>query len=643
MLTKFRSIANGVGSKILVGLLVLAFGVWGIEDMLRRPDSSVIVATVGDIKIPYSSYLKTLNNETDRMRQMLGGAATPQDLKNLALGPQVLKNMIDEQLLVMESRRMGFKVSDEDVANSIRKNPELHDDKGQFSKKNFEYLLRANGMTEKMYIEKTRENMAIKLLLSSVVSLATLPENAAQTLLASREEKRTVDVYTIPLSLITSVPEPKKEQLDEYYNSHIDEFTAPEFRTLSYVMITPEDAKKAAKSSNGTEASKDIETAYHERIDEFKKPERRKVEQLLFSTEDAARKASEDIKKGKTFEQISKEDTVLNQKAISLGLVEKSNVPEVAADKVFTLEVGAASEPIKSSFGWHIFRVTEIIPPTTQPLEEVRGLLEKDMEAQNNENILTDFSNKIEDSIAGGSTLAEIAKEFDLKVITMLPIAKNGKTANGTYEKDIPTDPKFMETAFKTEEKTESPLISVTGGNKFIVRVEKIDPQHVLAQDEVKSKVTAAWIEQEKQKQLAELANKIFTEFHNASSVEAVAKKYSLGVPSSMNVSQKNDVSEKSSSDLPQRMIKDIFSRQAGKATGAFLQNNGSYAIAVVKNIIAADSNNKDPQYSAKISNIETEYKNDMNGEIVDEYLLLLAKKYPITRNEEALKVRVEE
>lgn len=645
MLTKFRSFASSIGSKILIGLLILTFAVWGIEDMLRRPDSALIVATVGDIKIPYSAYQRTLNNETERMRQMLGSSATPEDLKNLALAPEVLKHMIDERLLVLESRSIGLKVSDEDVANNIRKNSGFFDDKGQFSKKNFEYYLRASGLTEKMYIEKTRDNMAVNLLLSSVVSLASIPENAAKTLLESREEKRTVDVYTIPASLIASVPEPEKEQLDGYYNSHIDEFTAPEYRSLSYVMINPENAKAAMKSP-GTADNKDIETAYHERIDEFKKPERRKVEQLLFSTEEAAHNALEAIKSGKSFEQVSKEPNVINSKIVSLGLVEKSNILEAAADQVFSLAVGAVSEPIKSSFGWHIFRVTEIIPPATQPLEEVRAQLEKDLESQANDNVMNDFSNKIEDSIAGGSTLAEVAKEFNLKIITLPGIDKNRKFEDGSAANELPKDAKFLETAFKTDEKTESALISAKDGNKFILRVEKITPQRVLAQDEVKAKLLDLWTGQEKKRRLAELAGKISADFSAAKSpadIESAMKKYSLPAPVNMTVSQKNEADGISPSDLPQRMVKDIFSKPVGKSSMVFPQANGSYSIAVIKNIIAASANDKDPEYSAKLANIETEYKNDVKGEIVEQYMDYLAKKHRVTINESVLMKKGEE
>ncbi len=642
MIKQFRSVARNIGSKILMALLILTFAVWGIEDMLRMSDDKVTVATVGDIKISYRDYQKTLANETEKLRQMFGNSATPEALNNLALGASVLKNMINEKLLVLESKRIGLKVSDEDVANSIRRNPSLFDDKRQFSKKNFEYLLSSNGMTEKMYIEKTRQNMAVNLLISSVLSLAHVPENATQTLYASREEKRVVDVYTIPQSHITSTTQPKPEQLEEYYKANIRMFTAPEYRTLSYIVITPERAKESIKASGETKESNDIETVYHERIEEFKKPERRKVEQLLFSTEDAANKALEDIKRGKSFEETGKDANILNPKAISLGLIEKSKIIGNAADQVFSLAIGAASDPIKSAFGWHIFRVTEIVPPTTQPLEEVRELLEKELALQEHDNAMTKFTNKIEDSIAGGSTLTEVAKEFNLKLVSLAPIDNKGKTADGSVEKNLPEEPAFLEIAFKSEEKIESSLIPAKDDSRFIVRVEKIIPEQVLEQDDVKTKLLSLWTDHEKKKRLSELAGKISADLQAAVPIEEAVRKYSLSAPETITVSQKNEASDKPQTVLPEIMIKDIFSKPVGKASANFPKENGSYAIAVVKSIIPAELNDKDSKYSGKIANIEAEYRNDMKGEIVDQYIDSLAKRYPVSINESALYKKVE-
>lgn len=650
MLAKFRSVARGIGSKILMALLILTFAVWGIGDMMRKSSSNVTVATVGDIKISYLEYQHALRNETEKLRQMLGKNATPEILKNLNIEPQVLQHMVDERLLKLESKKIGLRVSDEDVANNIRKNPAFLDDKGKFSKQHFEYFLRSNGQTEKMYIEKTRDDMAVNLLLTPIISTSRIPENAISMLLSSREEQRKIDVYTISSSLINSAPTPDKSQLQEYYDSNIAEFTAPEYRTLSYMLLTADDAKKLSKKSDkntlgnkDNTGNRDIETIYHERIDEFKKPERRKVDQLLFANEDVARKAYEIIKTGKSFEEVGKDSNLLNPKTISLGLVEKSNILEAASEKVFSLDVGAASEPIQSSFGWHIFRVKEIISAATQPLEEVRPLLEKDLEQQANEDSITDLTKRIDDAIAGGSTLAEVAKEFELKITTLSAIDKNGKLLDGTIEKDIPKDEAFLETAFKTDEKTESAIINGKDGSKYMIRVESITPEHVLPLEEVKTKLVVAWTTQENKKQLAELAKKISVDFATAASRENAIKKYSLSTPSTLTISQKNN-DKKLLVTIPDPMIKDIFSKLSGGASSAFAQENGhSYSIAVIKEIIPVTHNEKDSKYNATKSNIGTEYGNSMRDEIVQQYLHFLAKKHPLSINLPALQMKSDE
>lgn len=637
MIKKFRAHARNLGSKILMGLLILTFGIWGIEDMLLKSNSNVTVAAVGDMKISGAEYQQALSRETDKLRQMLGKEATPDILKSFNIGPQVLQQLVDERLLMLESRKLGLRPSDEDVANNIRKNPGFLDDKGKFSKKNFEYFLQTNHISEKAFIEKIRSDMAVSLLINSITSLSNVPKNAPATLLSAREELRNIDLYTIPSSMASSQAIPTSEQLKNYYDANIAIFTAPEYRTISYVLITADDAKKLAKDSKSNLANQDMETAYHERIEEFKKPERRKVEQLLFATEEGARKALEDIKSGKTFEQVAKESSVLNPKSISLGLIEKSSLISEAADKVFSQEISMVGEPVKSSFGWHIFRVKEIIPPMTLPLEEVRPILEKDLQQQNDERAITELSNHLEDLVAGGSTLSEAVNELGLKMFTIQPIDKTGKLANGTVEKNLPQDDKFLDIAFKTEEKTESPLINGKSGINYMIRVENVTAEHVMPLDQVKAKATTLWAAQEKKQQLSKIAQAISVDFANPAKRQIAGK--NLEAPVSLTVSQKAEDYK----NIPPAMIREIFSHQVGDATAAYPQDNDNYVLAVIKQAMPVFHDAKDPKYTGIISSTTREYKTAVENEIIEQYLRSLARKYPPSVNMQALQLKSDE
>ncbi len=634
MLTEFRSHARNIGSKILMALLVLTFGIWGIEDILGKTGSHSVVAEVGDIKISTADYQRSLYNETERLKQSLGNQFSPELMKNMGLGSYVIQQMINNNLLVLEGRKIGLRVSDGDVVAAIHKNPAFFNKNGKFDKQVFEKMLNSSSISEKSYIQKLRNDMVVDILVSGITSTISTPKNLPETLLASRLEKRNVELYSIPESLIKNVAVPSEEQLKEYYDTHIAEFTVPEYRTLNYVEITDEDAKKSVHNSGNSDKDKRIEEAYNDRIAEFKKPERRKIEQLLFASEEEAKKAREDIKSGKTFEQIGKDSKILNSKTIILGLVEKNNIPEEAAETVFSLSKGAVSEPIKTPFGWHIFNVQEIVPPSTLSLGEVRQQLEKDIEAQANENILTDFTNKLEDAIAGGSNLNEVAKEFNLKIVTLPALNKQGLGTDGKSEQKLPEVEKFLDTAFKTDEKSESPIISAKNGNNYIIRVENINHEHSQPFSDVKAKVTAGWILQEKQKQLAEIAQKISVGFRTKENREKTIKEYSLSVSDVFTVSQKRDDSQK----LPSYITKEVFSTPVGSATDAFeKQNADGYAVVVVKEIISVSQNANDAKYLTDIANIGVEYNNNAQNEIMEQYLKDLAVKYSVSINGEAL------
>jgi len=628
------SLLRSIGSKILLALLIAAFGVWGIADIFTGKSGNTTVASVEGEHISLQEYQRGVYRETEKLQAMLGKQFTPEIAKSFGIEPRVLQNLIDNRLLVLESKSLGLRVSDADVVRSIRTSPNFQDESGNFSKARFEGMLKATGQSEKDFIQKMREDMAVKLLITTITDSISPPENASKILLSAREEARTVELYTISPALIKAPPAPNDAQLKEFYDANAKDFTTPEYRKISYVTISENSLKKPAEPS-----AEAIEEEYKNRTDEFKKPERRKVSQLLFGNEDSAKKASLEIKAGKTLEEVGKTAHILNPNNISLGLLEKANVPTDAAEQVFALKSGEITQPIKSAFGWHIFRVSEILPAAIQPLAEVRAQIVSDLQKTETENALTKLSNQLEDAIASGSALSEAAKEFGLKTISLPAIDKAGHLANGEIAKEIPASDKFLEIAFKTDEKTESQLIAGKAGISYILRVENVALEHLQAFANVKTKLITDWLKQEKEKQLASTAQKIAGQFANSTEREKAIKTYSLPAPNSITISRSKDATGK----LPAPMMMDVFAKKIGSASDAFILPSGDYAIAVVKNISPAKLDDKNPQTASELADIKKQYNVSVQNEIVDEYLKNLAHKYKISVNLPALQTKNEE
>ncbi len=627
MLDQFRSLSGSLPAKILLGLLVLSFGVWGIGDMLRHPGRNVTVATVGGSAISGDEFARALHRETENVRRILGDNYSPEMLKTLHLPQQVLQKLVNRELLALESQSLGLVPSDAEVVRHIRANPAFQDDKGNFDKQRFEATLRNGNISEKTYVDQLRQDMASGLLLGTIDSAVPVPDAAVRTLYNARQEQRTVTIYALAPSLAANVPPPDNAQIAAYYDAHKSEFTAPEYRSLSYVTVTSADALATAISEDALKA------AYKERGDEFRHPERRGVEQLLYASEDKAKAAELLLKNGKSIAEVAKTTDVLNKNALSLGKVERGNVLQNAADAVFSLHVGEHTPPIQSPFGWHIFHVSAIDEPSVAPFEEVRPQLEKDLKQRNADAGLNTLANKLEDALAGGATLAEAAKELGLKVSHIGPIDRQGAAPDGS-KPTLPNLDKFLVAAFKAEDKTESPLMTAKGGY-YILRVDSVIPERLRALDEVRGLALTGWQKEERNKRLAQLAKDIAAKFSDPAARAAAIAKYNLK-PATGGAIMRSSTALGDLA-LPPELAADVFTHKPQDSTNAYPLKDGSYAIAVVGNIVPAPSPDKDAKLTAALADIRRNLTESAQNEILEQYTRSLAEKYSVSVNDAAL------
>lgn len=628
MLDQFRSSIGSLWAKILLTFLVLSFGIWGIGDVVTHGARDAAVAKVGSKAITISDFQRSIQMEGERLRRIMGEDFNQAMLKNPIVVRSTLQRLINQSLLTQEAETMGLIPSDADVVRLIRGNPVYQDSSGNFDKGIFQGMLQRANISEKTYIEGLRSEIGLNLLVETMTANVPVSDTAAKVLLEAREEGRNMTLYALKPSMIGNVPAPGEEQIKAYYESHSREFTAPEYRTVSYVTLSADNVKPESGDT-------DLQALYKERMDDFRHPERRKVEQLLYSSEEDARKASDMLKSGKSFEQVAKETNVMNKNSVSLGKVEKNAVLEAAADKVFSLPAGGVTEPIQSPFGWHIFHVSEVEPPSVSTLEEVRPQLEKEAAQRGIDAALNKLANQLQDTLAGGTPLQDAAKEAGLKVMTVGPVDHQGKTLENAPSKEIPDLEKFLEVAFKTDEKTESPLTSSKNGVSYVLRVDKVIPERLRTLDEVRGLVVAGWQKEERDKRLSELADTIGGQFAKADERAAAIEKYHLQPVMTTQIKRGSHTAGDIS--LPPQLVNDVFMSKPQQGTKAYRGRNGEYLLAVLNNIAPAAMSDKDPKIVSELADIHDRLKKTGETEILHQYTQYLSGKYPVTVNDTVL------
>src|SRR5246127_2045830 len=114
-----------------------------------------------------------------------------------------------------------------------------------------------------------------------------------------------------------TIDPPSPEALAAYFEDHKALFRAPEYRKISFVVVTPEEIGKWTDVSD-----EDAKKAFEQRLDKLGTPERREIQQITFPTADEATAARNKIASGTSFEDIA-EERGLGQADIDLGQIAK--------------------------------------------------------------------------------------------------------------------------------------------------------------------------------------------------------------------------------------------------------------------------------------------------------------------------------
>ncbi|WP_181701817.1 SurA N-terminal domain-containing protein [Chthonobacter albigriseus] len=487
MLDSLRRGANTIVAKILLGLLVVSFAVWGIADVFRSTGSQS-VAEVGDTEVSLTDFGRQYQREIQAFSRQYGQPITPELAAQLGLPSRLLGRMISEAALTDTATSMGLGVSDEAIAKTIAADPNFQAG-GKFDRAYFNQLINQNGLTEAQYIAEQRSLLLRRQLAEGLFGGMGTPTTLLEQLSRYRDEVRIVDYIELPRSLITPIPTPSGDELQTYYDANKDQYRAPEYRKLDILTLTPDDIADPSAVTD-----EDARKEYERTKGQYGTAEQRRIQQILFPTIEEAKAASDKIKGGATFEQIVGERN-LKPEDIDLGLLTKDRVVDPAiAEAAFGLGAGAVSDAVEARFGGALVRVTEIVPQSVRPFEDVAAEIKASIARRAAEGTVLETHDEIEDARAGGATLAEIAERFKLKVRTIEAVDAEGKDAAGATV-DIPQSTEVVAAAFASDVGVENDPVSMSNRGFVFFDVVDVRAARDRPLEEVKDQVTKGWTE----------------------------------------------------------------------------------------------------------------------------------------------------
>lgn len=612
MLNAIRQRAGSWIVKILLLVLVASFAIWGIGDIFYGGARDPAVAEVGDSEILASELSNEFRRVINNIQRQLGSGIDREQAIRLGLMQQALQDLIARRLIDLSARDLGLMVDDETLRGLVVSNPAFQTG-GRFDRSRFDQLLLANGLSEEGYLAMLRQDVLRSMLTQSLTGPVDAPEVMVDTLYRYRNEQREGQLLVVESAAIRDVPEPTEEQITAFHSGHEAEYTAPEFREVTFVTVEPADLLDEIEI-----AEDQIRATYDERIDTYRTPARREVQQLLATDRTAIEQAAEAIAAGAGFETVANEKVTFSD----LGAIEPGQLPDALDATVFALDVGSVSDPVESPFGWHLFLVGHEVAEERTPFTEVRDEIEHQLALEEASDRLPSLANALDDELAAGLSLEEAAANVGLEATTLEAVDRRGFGDSGGRVEELPDTSRFLEVAFETPAGETSLLEEADDGSYFVLRVDQVQEPRLKPVDEVRDQLVSAWQADERRRLAEEKAEALRLRASEASAFDALASDPGV-ILHPMGAMARDADGEPPATPAA---VEALFATPPGAIADEVVEVAGGFGVVRTGEIIPADPG-ADPEGVARLKD---QLSAEMKADIMAQFEQALRDTYPV-------------
>lgn len=567
----------------LVLLIVPPFAFFGLESYTRSMRSQDDVATVDGAGISQREFAEELRQQQDRLRAAFGTGFDPSALDTPEMRGALLESLVSQRLLANAAAGAHLVVSDEQLRETIAAIPAFQSE-GQFSKANYEVLLRAQSMTPQMFEARLRYDMSLAQLRRSIAETGIASRSVTERLAALQEQRREVQESLVAAQPFLAQVKLTEAQVKAFYDANPADFRIPERVRAEYVVLS---ADALGRQDAVSEA--EIKAAYDARATQYRVEEQRRASHILVKTKDEADKLVAELRKAPgRFAELAKknsQDPGSAEKGGDLGFFGRGMMVPAFEEAAFRQQEGEIGPPVQSDFGWHIIKVTGVQPAKSRPLQEVRGELAAELAKQKGARRFTEaaeaFSNMVYEQ---ADSLKPAAERFKLQVQTSGWIARTPSPEAGVLGNAKLLGALFAADSLKTRRNTDA--VEVAPNVLVAARVLEHQPASQKKFEDVRGD-----IEQHlRRTEAAKLAQK-----EGESRLAALRK----GAEAGLKWGQAKAVSRRSPQGVPSTALRQVLSADVAKLPAYVGADRGDDGYMLYKVVRALDAEPRTEQQKA--------------------------------------------
>ena len=407
---KLRDFLKSWPGRILLILCLSPLALLGVESYFGGGVDSNQIAQVGDKSVGLSEYQTAVNNRRTELLDQVDDASL---LNEDVLHEQVLKGLIDRTLLEQQAGKLGMTVSDDTINRLLRQEEIFKDAEGNFSNEQFANFLRQRNMTKNQLFAEFRNQLSLDQLNASIVGTAVYPMQAVSQLIDLQLESRNIWLHRFKWQDYAEQVKLSKGDIQAYYDANKDTLKSAAMVDLAYLQLNPQ----AIEVNEVTQ--EDLQQQYEAYKQNLAIVDERKISQILLTGKDAKARADKikaRLAKGESFAKVAKaeSDDPTGETGGDIGRFNPAvfgNDAPAVEEALAGLSVGDVSAPVKTSFGYQIFTVTEDNGSKIPSLESMRAELTAKAKEYKRQEMYADKVTAINDLAADGFSIEDIAQQ----------------------------------------------------------------------------------------------------------------------------------------------------------------------------------------------------------------------------------------
>ena len=599
MLRDIKQQSSGLGAKIVMGLLIIAFVFWGVSGSILSAGNDG-AATVNGEKISIVKFDQANLAARNRLTSQFGDNLGSEYFESENFKRGVMNQLVDAELLRQEAEKFDYDVSPETVKQYIEESAGLQID-GKFSKKAYaNYLAQVNKSAELLQreIKQDIQGSALPVMINKTAfSLNIEIENQYKL----SKQTRSFSFLELSSADYLDTVEVSEDEINDHYKEFGSDYMTTEQVSVNYIELSPADLLDRIDVSDD-----ELSEFYTAKRNNLATPEKRLTQHILLPVsgdEDAVKteidKVAARIKAGEDFSEVAKEvskDPGSAPNGGDLGWVTQGDMVPAFDEKLFSMAAGEISEPVLSSFGYHIIKLSEIKEPAIPELEEIKDTLIDEIKTERANDEFLVVADVLDEAIVDSDNVLELAAEASGLSMKTTELFANGRGI------DLAANQAFSATAFSDSVKLNnetSEMIDIGENHIAYMHINELVPAELKPLEDVTDAIKAK-LKSEKANEIVKQEVIKYVESINSgeSTLESIATELEKTVVVAENT-------ERVGSKQPFTLVKNIFQMKfddENQQTAYVESNNNAFALVNLTAVSAADVSSISEEEKASIA-----------------------------------------